>query len=193
MANNKMRFLFFLVHPAKFHFHKIQINQLRDKGHHVDVLIISKDILEDLVIEEGWEYTNIFPEGRKIKNVHVLLGAFISFFKTIYRLLKFTNGKKYDLFIGDLLSVLGWLKRVNSLHPTDDVFAAVPEDLIFLLTTNHPVAPIVCDLSRFNKKKIGYKGIKALAHLHPNHFKPDINILPKKLQNGEPFFLIRRQ
>jgi len=186
-----MKFLFYLVHPAKFNFHKVQINQLINKGHHVDILINSKDILEELVIEEGWVYKNIFPKGRKIKNVHVLFGAFISFFTTIYKLLKYTNGKKYDLYIGDLLNVLGWLKGVNSVYPTDDVFAAVPEDLIFLLTTRHPIAPIVCDLGRFNKKKIGYKGIKALAHLHPNHFTPNINNLPKELQNGSPFFLIR--
>ena len=191
MKSKKLNFLFFLVHPAKFHFHKVQINQLKEKGHHVDVLIITKDMLEDLVIEEGWEYTNIFPEGRKIKNVPVMIGAFISFFKSIYRLWKYTIGKKYDLYVGDLLSVLSLIRRTHSLHPTDDVFAAVPEDLIFFLTTEHAIAPVVCDLGRFNKYKIGYKGIKALAHLHPNHFKPNKKVLPIELQDGSPYFLIR--
>jgi len=191
MLSKKLHFLFFLVHPAKYHFHKVQINKLKEKGHHVDILIITKDLLEDLVIEEGWEYINIFPEGRKIKNVPVMMGAFINFFKTIYRLWKYTIGKKYDLYVGDLLSVLGLLHRTHSLHPTDDVFAAVPEDLIFLLTTEHPIAPVVCDLARFNKYKIGYKGIKALAHLHPNHFKPDKTALALELQNDDLYILIR--
>ena len=38
-----MRILFFLMHPAKYHFHKVQINQLKNKGHTVDILIIKKD------------------------------------------------------------------------------------------------------------------------------------------------------
>ena len=38
------------------------------------MVIITKDILEDLVREEGWVYTNIYPEGRKIPGLHVLLG-----------------------------------------------------------------------------------------------------------------------
>ena len=44
--------LFFLVHPAKFHFHKVQINKLIVNGNKVDILITTKDVLEELVIEE---------------------------------------------------------------------------------------------------------------------------------------------
>lgn len=123
---NKKSFLFYLVHPAKFQFHKVQINKL-EKGHKVDIVINTKDILEELVIEEGWEYTNIFPETRKIKGVHVYIAAVISIFKTVYRLWKYTRGKKYDLFIGDLTTILGRLKKVPSLYPTDDVLAVVPK------------------------------------------------------------------
>ena len=62
----KKSILFFLVHPAKFHFHKVQINKLILNGNKVDVLITNKDVLEELVIEEGWNYTNLFTEGRKL-------------------------------------------------------------------------------------------------------------------------------
>ena len=168
-----MRFLFFLVHPAKFHFHKVQINELKKKGHHVDILITKKDILEDLVKSEGWKYTNIYPEGRKIKNLHVYLAAIISIFKTIFRLMKFTYGKKYDLFVGDLTSILGRIKGTPSLYPTDDVLSAVPEQAIFFQTTNYIIAPVITDLGRYKSKKISYDGYKALAHLHPNHFIPN--------------------
>ena len=96
---NKRSFLFYLVHPAKFQFHKVQINELIARGHNVDIIINTKDILEELVIEEGWTYTNIFPKSRKIKGVHVYIAAFINLFVTVYRLWKFTRGKKYDLFI----------------------------------------------------------------------------------------------
>lgn len=60
-----MRILFYLVHPAKFQFHKVQINKLKTNSHHYDIAINTKDILEVLVKEEGWLYTNIFPESKK--------------------------------------------------------------------------------------------------------------------------------
>lgn len=187
----KMKFLFYLVHPAKFQFHKVQINTLLAKGHIVDVVINTKDILEDLVIEEGWKYTNIFPQSRKIKGVHVYIAAVISIYKSVYRLWKFSRGKKYDLFIGDLLSILGRIKGVPSLYPTDDVLAAVPEQIIFFKTVNHILAPVITNVGKYDIKKIGYKGYKALAHLHPNHFTPNKSILFEELQGDVPFFIIR--
>ncbi len=187
----KKRFLFYLVHPAKFHFHKVQINNLISKGHQVDILINSKEMLEELVINEGWVYKNIFPNGRKIKRLHVYIGAFISIFRTLIKLFKFTSGKKYDLFIGDLTTVLGLFKRTPSLYPTDDVFSAVPEQIIFFQTASHIVAPAITDLGRYNSKKISYNGYKALAHLHPNHFKPKKSKIEKKIINKKKYFLIR--
>lgn len=184
-----MKFLFFLVHPAKYNFHRVQINELKARGHKVDVIITKKDILEELVKEEGWEYTNIFPEGRKVKGMHVYVGAMISLVRTVYRLLKYTRGKKYDLFIGDLLTIAGRLKGVPSLYPTDDVIRQVPEQSVFLFTTNHIIAPQITELGRFNKKKVWYDGYKALAHLHPNHFKPDIQKIPGHIRDKKFFFI----
>lgn len=186
-----MRILFYLVHPAKFQFHKVQIKSLMEKGHHVEVIINTKDILEELVIEEGWNYINIFPQSRKIKSVHVYLAAGISIFKTVYRLWKVTRGKKYDLFVGDLTTILGRIINVPSLYPTDDVLEAVPEQFIFFKTGNYIIAPVITNVGKYSKKKIGYKGYKALAHLHPNHFNPDRNFLIREIQDGSPYFIIR--
>ena len=93
-----MRILFFFVHPSKYHVFKHTINALKEKGHKIDITITSKDVLEELVRNEGWEYTNIFPEGRKIEGIPTILGAGINLFKTIYRLHRYMRGKKYDLF-----------------------------------------------------------------------------------------------
>lgn len=186
-----MKILFYLVHPAKFQFHKVQINKLKEKGHEVDVVINTKDILEDLVKEEGWEYTNIFPNSRKIKGVHVYLAAGISLIRSIYRLWKYAYGKQYDLFIGDALVYLGRLKGVPSLYPTDDVLAAVPEQRTWFIPANYIIAPVITDIGKFKYKKIAYTGYKALAHLHPNYFTPNIDVLDKDLQSGKPFFMIR--
>ena len=186
-----MRILFYLVHPAKYHFHKVQIKKLKENGHKVDILINTKDILEDLIKEEGWEYVNIFPNSRKIKGVHVYIAGFLGVFRTLFRLWKQTRKNKYDIFVGDLTTILGRLVNVPSFYPTDDVLAAVPEDAIFHKTVNYSIAPQITNLGRYNSKKIGYKGYKALAHLHPNHFTPDITKLSFDLRQGEPYFLIR--
>lgn len=184
-----MRFLFYLVHPAKFQFHKAQIKALRAHGHTVDIIINSKDVLEELLKEENWEYTNIFPEGRKIKGVHVYIAAVLSIFRTIFRLLKYTKGKKYDLFVGDLLTILGRIKRVPSLYPTDDVIRQVPEQSIFLFTCNHIIAPAITELGHFNKKKINYDGYKALTYLHPNVFTPSAERIDPKYRNSRLFMI----
>lgn len=184
-----MRFLFYLVHPAKFQFHKAQIKTLRDHGHTVDIVINSKDILEELLKEENWEYTNLFPEGRKIKGVHVYIAAFISIFRTLSRLFKYTRGKEYDLFVGDLLTVLGRLKGIPSLYPTDDVIRQVPEQSIFLFTCNHIIAPSITELGYFNKKKINYDGYKALAYLHPNVFSPSAEKIDNKYHQRRLFMI----
>ena len=184
------RLLFFLDHPAKFNFHREQINELRARGHHIDVVIITKDILEDLVREEGWPYTNIYPEGRKIPGLHVYLAAPISLSKTIWRLLKYVRGKKYDLFVGDALVYVGRLKGVPSFYPTDDVIRQVPEQSVYLWVCNHIIAPKITELGPFKRKVIGYDGYKAIAHLHPNRFKPDVTVLDESLRDG-PYFLIR--
>jgi predicted glycosyltransferase len=186
-----MRFLFYLVHPAKFHFHKVQINTLKAKGHNVDIVINTKDILEDLVKEEGWEYTNLFPKSRKIKGLHVYISAAISLFLSIYRLWKYTRKKQYDIFIGDSLVYLGRFKGITSFYPTDDVLTAVPEQVTWFIPAHYIIAPQITDIGRYKSKKIAYKGYKALAHLHPNHFKPDLSKLPADLRIGLPYFLIR--
>jgi predicted glycosyltransferase len=185
------KYLFYLVHPAKFHFHKNQINTLLEKGYQVDIIINTKDILEELVKNEGWHYVNIFPKTRKIKGVHVYLAAFISLFLSIYKLLKYTYNKKYDILVGDALVYIGWLKRIPAFYPTDDVLAAVPEQKVWFIPTKHIIAPVITDVGKYASKKIGYKGYKALAHLHPNHFKPNRDLLIDELKYADKYFMIR--
>ena len=46
-----MTILVFLSHPAQFLFYKNPVQRLRDKGHHVFVVIITKDVLKELLEE----------------------------------------------------------------------------------------------------------------------------------------------
>lgn len=188
-----MRYLFNFIHPAKFHAFRITINHLLKSGHTVDIVIISKDIVEDLVMQEGWKYTNIFPEGRRIPHLHTYLSAGINLIRTLYRLLRFMKGKTYDLIItDDLATIVGRLKGIPSIFFTDDDLKAVPESIILIATANYVLCPNVTYMGRFENKKIGYLGLKSLAHLHPNNFVPDLSKLSLEIQPlANKYFLIR--
>ena len=186
-----MRYLFYFVHPAKYHLSRATINKLKAEGHDVDVIIVGRDILEDLVKNECWNYKKIFPNGRKLKGIPSLFTASFLFFPTIYKLLWITRNKKYNVAItDDLYTFVGRIRRIPTIFFTDDDLSAVPESRILMISANHIFAPQICDLGRYNKKKLGYFGYKSLAHLHPNHFSPD----PKKVfpiigENKRFFFL----
>lgn len=187
-----MNYLFFFVHPSKFHMFRHTINTLIEKGHNVEVLITSKDVLEELVRNEGWAYKNIFPEGRKMKGVHPYISSFINLFRTLYRLFKYTKGKKFDLFItDDLLVYIGKLKRVPTIVFCDDDINVVKKFAIVLKLATKILSPDITNLGSFSKKKIGFPGYKELAYLHPNVFSPDIEIVKKFNPTLKPYFIIR--
>lgn len=187
-----MRFLFFFVHPSKYHLYRLTINDLIKKGHEVEIVITSKDVLEDLVKKEGWSYKNIFPQGRKIKSLPTYIGAGINLIRSIWKLYRFTSGKRYDLFVtDDLLTVVGKLRGVPSIFFADDDITAVPESFILHKTTTYTLAPAITNFGKYNYKKIGFEGFKASAYLHPNHFATDNEVLKKYDLEGETYFIIR--
>lgn len=187
-----MKYLFFFVHPSKFHVFRHTINYLKKKGHHVDIVITKKDVLEELVENEGWEYTNIFPKGRKIQHIPSYLSAAINIFITILRLYKYVRNKKYDLFItDDLLVYIGKLKKVPSIVLIDDDLSVVKQFSLVLKMATYCLAPSITDLGCYNDKKIEFDGYKELAYLHPNHFFPDYNVIKSFISQGDRYFIIR--
>lgn len=187
-----MRYLFFFVHPAKFHLFKVTINTLLNKGHVVDILITSKDVLEDLVKAEGWNYENIFPEGRKMKGIPPLISSAINTFRTLFRLYKFTRSKKYDLYVtDDLLVFIGKLRKTPSIVFIDDDISVVKPFGLILSQATRILSPDITDLGIFSKKKIGFPGYKELAYLHPDIFHPNIEIIKQFNPLLKPYFLIR--
>jgi predicted glycosyltransferase len=186
----KKRYLFFFVHPAKVHLFKSTINSLLKDGHEVEVVITGRDILEELVQKQGWEYTKIFSKGRKVSFLHIYLSAAIFLVLTVVRLLWLTKLKKYDFFItDDVLTFVGRLKGVPSIFATDDDLSAVPESFILMKSANYIFAPSICELGKYNDKKLGYYGYKSLAHLHPNRFKPEEEKIPSSYRENKYFFI----
>ena len=187
-----MNFLFFIVHPSKYHVFQHTINTLRKKGHHIDILITSKDVLEDLIKNEGWEYKNIFPEGRKIKGIPAYLGAGVNTIRTLYRLERYLWHKKYDLFItDDLLVINGRLHKTPSILFQDDDVTAVPESILLHKFATHIMTQFVSEMGKYAWKKIPFHGYKELGSLHPKRFKPDKNVIKQFNPDFSRYFVLR--
>jgi predicted glycosyltransferase len=185
-----MKVLFQLGHPAHFHLFKNVILDLENKKHKIYVLIKKKDVLDDLLKDSGMPYENILPEGRKDSRVGIVAGQI----KQVIRLGIFCLQKRPELLIGSTPTVaqVGALLGIKSINLSEDDAEAVS---LFAKST-YPfssviLAPDTCNNGKWEYKSIKYKGYHELAYLHPNHFKPDINIVKKYIATDKPFFIIR--
>ena len=186
------KYLFFIVHPSKYHVFRNTINILKSKGHKIDIFITSKDVLEELIKNEGWNYTNIFPEGRKIKGISTYLSALINTFRTIYRIHKYVRKNQYDLMVtDDLLVINAKFRKIPSILFQDDDVTAVPESKLLHYFATYILSPSVSNMGKFERKKIGFYGFKELGSLYPTRFSPDINIIKSFNPDLKPYFLIR--
>jgi len=88
-----MKILFHLGHPAHFHLFRNVINNLKEKGHKIFILIKKKDVLEELLQEEEMEYYNLLPGGRKDSKIGIAFGQL----KQDVRMWKFVRKHKPDL------------------------------------------------------------------------------------------------
>lgn len=183
-------FLFYLGHPAHYHMFKHTMNALKKKGHTIEILIKTKDILEHLLKSEGVEYLNILPEGRKDSKFGILIGLL----KRDLRLGIHVLRKKPDLLIGSepSLAQVGIFLNIPSLIFVEDDAHIIPHfaKLTFPFATNI-VAPISCDLGKWNRKKIAYHGYQKLPYLHPNQFKPQFEKVEFLKKDNSRYFIIR--
>lgn len=172
------RILFYLGHPAQYHFVKNTITRLKQDGNEVLVLIKTKDILEDLLNEEGMDYVNIQSQPRGQGKLSILKASF----QRTRKVLKQAKLFKADLLIGTDSSIAqaAWLMRKPAITVLEDDYEVIRN--LAKLTfpyTDCVLVPTVCDVGPYEKKKIGYFGYMKLAYLHPNVFQPDKEILAK--------------
>ena len=182
-----MNILIYCSHPAQFLFYKFTIRKLINDNHNVKLLIKSKDVLEQLVQAEGFEYENILIEGRRNSKVGIIVGLA----KRLLRINRIIRKFKPGILLGTDASIaqLAWLHRKTGIITLEDDAEVIPQ--LVRLTypfAKHIVTPIECSVGKWHKKKIGYQGYMKLAYLHPNYFNPDIS---KIRSISTPFYLIR--
>ncbi len=187
-----MKILFFFVHPSKFYLFRHTIHYLQTNGHRVDVAIITKDVLETLVQQEGWKYKNIARQGRRKERMPSIAKTVLQALHTSRKLMRMTKKASYDLFVtDDLLVVPGKIRKVPTLYFQDTDVEVVPESSVLLELATHAVSPQYTELGRYNMKKISYAGYHELAYLHPDYFQPDRAVVDKFHDPEIPYSIIR--
>lgn len=170
-----MKILFYLGHPAQYHFFKYILSTLKYRGHNIIILIKTKDILEQLLQNDGFEYVNIQKKSRKNNSISILLASLARTLKVVNVLYQ----KNVDLLIGTDSSIAqaAFICRKPAITTLEDDYEVIQK--LAKLTypfTSSIVVPTVCSVGKWNMKKISYQGYMKLAYLHPNRFKADINV-----------------
>ena len=184
-----MRYLFYLGHPAHFHLFKNLIPKLKSAGHETKVLIKKKDILEQLLKDSGWEYTNIMQGDRGDSKFQIALGLV----KRDWAIMRIARAFKPDLMMGTSteLNQVGRFLGIPSINVNEDDASAVP----LFAKLGYPfasriLAPECCDCGKWNYKKISHRSYHELAYLHPQHFEPDETVV-QKYHLGKRYFILR--
>ena len=185
-----MNYLFYLGHPAHFHLFKNCIRILKEKNHNIHILIKKKDVLENLLAETGWQFTNILTEDRGNNN----LAIGWALLKREFGILKAAYQSNPDLMIGTSAEIahMGKLLKIPSIVVNEDDVTAVPmfAKIAYPFAT-HILAPDSCDVGKWSYKKVKYTGYHELAYLHPKYFQPS-KVAVKELQKGgERYFILR--
>ncbi|PLW98542.1 MAG: hypothetical protein C0591_04220 [Marinilabiliales bacterium] len=185
-----MKILFHLGHPAHFHLFKIVIGNLKNSGHQIFILIKKKDVLEDLLEEEGMDFYNILPEGRKDSKIGLAVGQI----KQDVRMWKFVKKHKPDLLVGTSVAIthVGKLMGIPSINVNEDDAHIVP----FYSKMAYPFASVIvspdpCNNGKWEHKSVHYNGYHELAYLHPNHFQPDREIVDQYISTNNPYYILR--
>ncbi len=190
--NRPKKILFFLNHPAHFHLFKFIIRRLREKDFDVIIYIVTKDVLEDLVKAEGWDYVNLFPKGRRSKVLPKVLSTALFMLLTQIKLFLKLLFNRVDLLIGSERTIthVGRMLFIPSLYVNEDDTISIDNYITYPFATK-VIVPECCDRNRWNGKKITYNGNHELAYLRPEHFTPDEAVVRKFNPGMERYFILR--
>lgn len=183
------RVLISINHPAQYHFFKHTIHRLQEIGIEVITVIKTKDILEQLLNNDGFSYINIQKTMRKDDKLSILVAALQRSWAVIRIALK----QKPDLFIGTGADVAhaGWLLRkpcITTLEDDVDIISNLAR--MTYPFTRDILVPRPCKVGKWERKKIGYAGYMKLAYLHPNLFTPDEEVV-KRYGIDSKYIIIR--
>ncbi len=188
MANKT--YLFMISHPAHYHMFKHTIRNLQDAGNRVISVIRPKDVLEQLCINDGFEYLKVKDRPKQWG----MLGLGWGVVSRIFEICKIVRKERPKMLIGSdgVLAYAGKFCGVPSFEFFED-----DVDIIGLYATIYfplytgVVCPDVIRIGKWAKKCISYAGYQKLAYLHPNWFAPDKTVVVKYFSENEKYFIVR--
>lgn len=171
-----MNILVDVGHPAHVHLFKNVIEDLKGEGWHVYVVSRDKDITLALLDRLGIEHQCISRQKRG------LIAMFFELLLRTWRIYLMHRKVRFDYAIGTSASIglLSFFSRVKSVNFCED-----DDRTVFLYALiSYPFSTLVvnpsCIISSYWKKKRKlHNSLHELAYLHPENFKPDVNILEK--------------
>jgi predicted glycosyltransferase len=184
------KILFYLSHPAHYHFFSQVIRQWPQQERLV--AIKTKDVLEELLLENQIPCINIDRTARSHQRSFFRLA--IDLFNRSRKIASLVRQHRIRLIAGSAaeVAIVGRLAGIPSYVFFEDDFEKIkPFAWIAGPLADYLVCPDCCSAWKWNHKKIGYAGYHELAYLHPDHFKADENIAYSILERGRKNFLLR--
>lgn len=170
--------------------YKYVISGLQEKGGEVNIIARNKDVLTQLLDNDGINYINTHKSSRE----NDLISLFINQVLQYFRIKRIVKKLEPDLLIGTsfIFPYISKRLKIPYINVVEDDAQVIPLYAKFSMAkSNYIFAPKVCQLSKWEGKKLAYNGYHELAFLHPNHFKPDTDIAKKYISVTENNFLIR--
>lgn len=186
-----MKILFYLGHPAHYHLFKHVISAYNTENR--VVLIKSKDVLEQLLIQDGVIYTNV-DELSGLKTVGKTFAIAKKFGKRLLKIAGIIRKEKPAMLVGCSaeLALLGKFFNIPSCAFFEDDLDKVKSFARLAgPTATYLICPDVCRAWKYEKRKIGHSSYHELAYLHPDLFQPDYEKIKTIFKPGTKNFIIR--
>jgi predicted glycosyltransferase len=169
--------------------------KLINSGYIVKYVIKEKDVLEKLLISENVDYIKIGEKRNRSANVFsVIANGMIELIIQDFNLFKLVKKWKPDLMIGTDIAIthIGLLLGIPSFVFNEDDY----EINKLFCKSSYPfatriIAPDICSVGKYIKKKSGYNGFQKMAYLHPSYFRPDRSQVEELVGKDEKYFVIR--
>ena len=183
-----MKILFSVIHPAHVHLFRNAIKILKERGHEIKVTSVDKEITAYLLNAYGIEHDSLGVYRKSF------IGKAFETLRIEKNLYKISRKFKVEILIGAPGNI--YVAHVAKLLNKPSIIFDDSEPTKIHRLLVDPFATVICTPSCFKKdlgkKQVRYNGYHELAYLHPNHFKPDSEVLNElKLSKDDKFIILR--
>lgn len=187
-----MNVLVQLVHPAHYYYYRDTIANLKRDGHKVVIAIVKKDMLEDILREDGVEYVDICPVSHKKWGKP---GMALDMILRDWRMLRLTLKHRIDLLTGSTIETahIGWLLRKPNINIGEDDAAVVMKYIKNIKPfVGVRLTPDCCDNGPIEAKSVHFPSYFKTAYLRPRYFTADCaRVQQYGIDVDKPNFIIR--